>query len=49
MNDTLSKQLSDEEQKLCEPYLDVSTFLDYVSMDNYSEYCLAYTFSGKYY
>ena len=47
MNETAFKQLSDEEQKLCEPYLDVSTFLDYVSMDNYSDYCLAYTFSAR--
>ena len=47
INETLSKQMSEEEQRLCEPYLDVSTFLDYVSMDNYSEYCLAYTFSAR--
>lgn len=39
--------LSNEELKLCEPYLDVSTFLNYVSLDNYTDYCLAYTFTAR--
>lgn len=36
-----------EELKLCEPYLDVSTFLNYVSLDNFTDYCLAYTFTAR--
>ncbi len=39
--------LSAEELKLCEPYLDVSTFLNYVSLDNFTDYCLAYTFTAR--
>ena len=35
--------LSGKEDKLCEPYLDVSTFLNYFSLDNFTEYCLSYT------
>jgi disintegrin and metalloproteinase domain-containing protein 10 len=39
--------LTAEELKLCEPYLDVSTFLNYVSLDNFTDYCLAYTFTAR--
>jgi len=39
--------LSEKEAKLCEPYLDVSTFLNYVSLDNFTEYCLSYTFTAR--
>ena len=39
--------LSEEEAKLCEPYLDVSTFLNYVSLDNFTDYCLSYTFTAR--
>ena len=39
--------LTAEEQKLCEPYLDVSTFLNYVSLDNFTDYCLSYTFTAR--
>ena len=39
--------LSAEELKLCEPYLDVSTFLNYVSLDNFTDYCLSYTFTAR--
>jgi len=39
--------LSEAEQKLCEPYLDVQTFLSYVSLDNYTDFCLAYTFTAR--
>jgi hypothetical protein len=41
------KNLTDEEFKLCEPYLDVSTFLNYVSLDNFNDYCLSYTFTAR--
>jgi disintegrin and metalloproteinase domain-containing protein 10 len=47
MNGTDSSKLTEEELKLCEPYLDVSTFLNYASLDNYSDYCLAYTFTAR--
>jgi disintegrin and metalloproteinase domain-containing protein 10 len=39
--------LTAEEQKLCEIYLDVSTFLNYVSLDNFTDYCLSYTFTAR--
>jgi disintegrin and metalloproteinase domain-containing protein 10 len=42
-----AKHHSEQEAKLCEPYLDVSTFLNYMSLEDYSDYCLAYTFSGR--
>jgi len=41
------KNLTEEEFKLCEPYLDVSTFLNYVSLDNFNDYCLSYTFTAR--
>ena len=39
--------LSNEELALCEPYLDVSTFLNHVSKDNFNGYCLAFTFTAR--
>ena len=39
--------LTAEELKLCEPYLDVSSFLNYVSLDNFNDYCLSYTFTAR--
>lgn len=45
-NGTESK-LNEDEMRLCEPYLDVSTFLNYASLDNYADYCLAYTFTAR--
>lgn len=39
--------LTDEEMKLCVPFLDVSAFLNYVSLDNFDDYCLSYTFTAR--
>ncbi len=39
--------LTREEALLCERYLDVSAFLNYVSEDNFDEYCLSYTFTAR--
>ena len=39
--------LTEEEAKLCVPFLDVSAFLNYVSLDNFDEYCLSYTFTAR--
>jgi len=42
-----STSLTSIEKKICEPYLDAVTFLNYVSLDDYSNYCLSYTFTGR--
>ncbi len=39
--------LTEEELKLCVPFLDVSAFLNYVSLDNFDDYCLSYTFTAR--
>ena len=39
--------LSVAEQKMCLNYLDVTTFLSYVSLDNYDGFCLSFTFTGR--
>lgn len=39
--------LTKEELKLCVPFLDVSAFLNYVSLDNFDDYCLSYTFTAR--
>jgi hypothetical protein len=43
----LTKTLSTAEQKICEKYLDVRTFLEYVSLEDYSKFCLSFTFTGR--
>ncbi len=42
-----SKTLPDSEQKICETNLDVKTFLNYVSLGDYSKFCLSYTFTAR--
>ena len=32
---------------MCEKYVDVSAFLNFVSLDNFSDYCLSYTFTAR--
>lgn len=39
--------LSTAEQKMCLSYLDVTTFLNYVSLDDYSSFCTSFTFTGR--
>lgn len=39
--------LTAQERKLCENYLDPTKFLNYVSSDNYDQYCLSYTFTSR--
>lgn len=39
--------LTEEELKLCVPFLDVSAFLNYVSLDDFDDYCLSYTFTAR--
>jgi disintegrin and metalloproteinase domain-containing protein 10 len=40
-------RLSEPDQKLCEQYLDVQTFLGYVALDDFTNYCLGYTFTAR--
>ena len=39
--------LSANEKRICDKYLDVVTFLSYVSLDDYSQYCLGYAFTAR--
>ena len=39
--------LGEQDRLLCEQYLDVSTFLNHVSLDDHSDYCLSYTFTAR--
>jgi disintegrin and metalloproteinase domain-containing protein 10 len=40
-------KLDDAEQKLCEPYLDVQTFLNYVALDDFTQFCLGYALTAR--
>lgn len=40
-------RLSTNEKKICDKYLDAVTFLNHVSLDDYSQYCLGYAFTGR--
>lgn len=46
-SDCTSSSLTNNEKKLCENYLDAITFLNYVSLDNFDEYCLSFTFTSR--
>ena len=46
-NCTNPSGLSAADKLLCEPYLDVQTFLGYHSKDDYKEFCLAYAFAAR--
>lgn len=35
------------DRNLCENFLDVQTFLNYVSLDNYDNFCLGYGFTAR--
>ncbi len=39
--------LTTVEKQICQPYLDAVTFLNYASLDDYSDYCLGYTFTAR--
>lgn len=39
--------LTSPENKICENFLDAITFLNYVSLDNFDDYCLSYTFTSR--
>jgi hypothetical protein len=40
-------KLDETEQKLCEPYLDVQTFLNYVALDDFTQFCLGYALTAR--
>lgn len=42
-----SSSLTSPENKICENLLDAVTFLNYISLDDYSNYCLSYTFTDR--
>lgn len=42
-----STKLSAAEKNICTNYLDVTTYLNYVSLDDYSNYCLGFAFSAR--
>jgi hypothetical protein len=39
--------LSEKDLELCKPYIDVFDYLNKVSYDDYSDYCLGYTFTAR--
>ncbi|CAF0878218.1 unnamed protein product [Brachionus calyciflorus] len=39
--------LTTEEKRICENYLDAITFLNYVSLDNASDFCLSFAFTSR--
>ena len=39
--------MSKADSLLCEPYLDVQTYLNYVSVEDYGQYCLGYAFTAR--
>ena len=39
--------LNANEKKICESYLDAVTYLNYASLDDYSNYCLSYIFTAR--
>lgn len=43
----LGSTLSENEKKICENYLDAATYLNYASLDDYSNYCLSYIFTAR--
>lgn len=39
--------LEEVDTHLCEKYLDVNAYLNYFSLDNYNDFCLAYGFTAR--